>query len=483
MKNFLDCRDPYHARWLGAGGLALLVAYIVISNLAGIHVRHFFYADDWAWLYYSEFRTYRQLFSIVPCQIYNDRPMGAVAIKALYGLLGLNSKCFLYFQLFLHVANCVLLYFISRRYIGKLPALVAGALAGSWISANNAVFWTAAIFDLLGATLCLLSLLLWQIAQVKKPAVIFSIAGAAIYFLAIRTKEYSIGLPALLFIMGIALENRRTSQAIRLLLPYLSVMLLCGSRYLYLLFSGPSLLGATDNPYGLHLSGMFANLLFYLSNAFYFELFGDVAFVLAFLAFALAGVRSGWFGRIFLVSFSWFALMLGPTLLLVLHRDPLYLYTPHFFLALAVAALLNLGRYWRIFAAMFSLLLVGIPPSSRWCRNINMFYEVKSSMSRDQFSSFLKVTGEIARGSTIFVAGVEPYFNPFSYGPGYSVMIEKKDSSLKFVVEKPPDELKKEFCESKFPKRFVTFYGREARDETQLVSDSCGRRIPRPAKE
>jgi hypothetical protein len=112
-----------------------------------------------------------------------------------------------------------------------------------------------------------------------------------------------------------------------------------------------------------------------------------------------------------------------------------------------------------------------------------MFYEVKSSMSRDQFSSFLKVTGEIARGSTIFVAGVEPYFNPFSYGPGYSVMIEKKDSSLKFVVEKPPDELKKEFCESKFPKRFVTFYGREARDETQLVSDSCGRRIPRPAKE
>src|SRR4030042_5587753 len=75
----------------------------------------FFYADDWGWLYRAEFSPYKVLFSLLPNQIYNDRPVGAVFIKFIYSLFRLNNINFHLVLLAIHICNSILVYLITRK--------------------------------------------------------------------------------------------------------------------------------------------------------------------------------------------------------------------------------------------------------------------------------------------------------------------------------------------------------------------------------
>ena len=168
-----------------AAAVACILLVAVLFNVGEMRAHSFFFADDWAWLYNAEFRRYWQPFQLLPRQIYNDRPVGAVVIKALYSMVGVDIRAFHAMQLALHGVNGVLLYLIAKPYTSRAGALLAAVLAVTWMSANEAVFWTAAMFDLFGTTLCLLVLAVRSAASRRADALVLDLIGAAAIGLAI----------------------------------------------------------------------------------------------------------------------------------------------------------------------------------------------------------------------------------------------------------------------------------------------------------
>src|SRR5262249_15601617 len=136
-----------------------IVVTALLYNRWLFDTRLFFHADDWTWLWRAEFVPWSNPdFSILPTHAYNDRPVGRPIIKVPYNGIRLPYAPFHLTLLLLHVVNCVLLYTFGVRYVGRAGALLAALLAAVWFAANTAVMWVAAIFDVVGATLCLAAL-------------------------------------------------------------------------------------------------------------------------------------------------------------------------------------------------------------------------------------------------------------------------------------------------------------------------------------
>lgn len=454
--------------------VAAIVLSVVFIALKHIGYNLFFFADDWAWLHRAAFNTFGELFSLMPEQIYNDRPVGAVMIKFMYDMFGLEWRSFQIFQAGIHALNCVLVFLIAKPHMSRTGAALAGILAATWIASNTAVFWTAAMFDLLGATLCLLAVLFRQLAQARNNDWRIDILGIATYFLAIRTKEFAIGLVVVMLLMSVLLGRRKILESLKELLPYLVVTALLAGRYVYLFSATPPLPAGTSNPYALHFLDVLNNLAVYVGHVFYMEVFGFygvVAICVAILFGSILSKAGGW--RITAVGFAGFAILLGPTLLLSNHLDPLYLYAPHFFLAIAIGGLVGRGIPATVIALAISVIMLVVPPGSGWNKNIINFTLAKGQMARGQFQSFQPLMSGFPSGSTVFISGVEPYFNPFSYGPGYSIKILANDKTLQAVLEKPEDQLVAEFCAKQGPKAFVAFTDAVAVDTTNAVLLTC----------
>lgn len=372
---------------------------------------------------------------------------------------------------------CILLYLVSKKYIGGVGALIAGVLAGTWTATNNAVFWTAAVFDVLSALFCLASIWIWQLGWNRKYPLIYFIGGAFVYFLAIRTKEFAIGLPVILFLISLMLEKRSLAETVSSLLPYWLVMAVLGAAYLHLFHLGVSLTEPGSNPYAFHFSSIANTLIFYFSRTFYVQQLGVLGPMLAAGMLLTAAVWNPGVGRLVIVGLGGFLVLLGPTLLLGAHQDALYLYAPHFFLAFAIGSLFTLPFFWKCVVLAASGVLIIAPPTVLGFSYLTNLFSMKTADYSEQFHSFLRAIGNVQRGSTIFIAGLENYMNPFSYGPGNSVKVAMKERSLKFVIEKPREVLLKEYCATGSPKYFIAFHGNAARNETALASRSCDQAV------
>ncbi len=450
----------------------LTIGIALYVNYHEIIARNFFFADDWAWLYFAEFRSYSDLFSLLPRQIYNDRPVGAIFIKFIYDTFGLNYEAFLFFQIFLHGVNSILLYIFAKKYIGNVGSLIAAGVSAAWVSANAAAYWTGAMFDLLGATLCLLSLLFWQLSRRSKFKLLYVCAGAAMYFLAVRSKEFAIGLPLLIFIINTLLDRRSRGEAVKDLGPYLVVMLVLGSRYIYLLV-GSGLVGDSKNIYGLDYSSILGNSWVYFSKLFYSDAFGWIPSVVALSIMLIASLTSFEYRRMFFVCMCGFLMLLGPTLLLSNHLDALYLYAPHYFIAFSIGALCVLGWHGKLLSFAAGAILVIAPINSLWYANVSNFNDSKSSKNLHQYNSLFRVIGHFEAGSRVYIYGLEPYFNPFSYGPGNSLKIRMRDPSLSVRIEEEKEVLIAEFCSDAIPKYFISYEGFVAKDQTSTIKDYC----------
>jgi hypothetical protein len=458
--------------WLFAGTILILGVLAVQSIYREISIRHFFHADDWAWLYYAEFRSTSELFSFFPQAIYNDRPVGALLINLVYEIFGLNHFAFLSIQVLIDVPNSLLIWKIVQRYIGLSGAFLTGIISATWISANSAVFWTAAIFDLFGAFLCLVTILLWQVSREANYSTRLLFSGATVYFLAVRTKEFAIGLPLILVATEVFFDGRSLRTAMVRLRFHLVVMGLLALRYLHLAWTS-NILGNPEDQYGLTFSSLPENLWFYWSNLWYADAFGSGPSKVAIGMLVLGSLFSRDYRRFALFSLFSLVVLLGPTLLLTRHLDPLYLYAPHFFSASFVGALVLFGLPGRMLSIVVGFIMVLAPLNSTWYTNTSRFIESKSAMTRSQFDSLNRLIDDFEPGTTIFINGLEPYFNPFSYGPGHSLRVRDQDSSLVVRVQEESNILKTEFCQASYPRRFFSFEGSNAFDETSLISSQC----------
>lgn len=457
----------------------LIVVLVAFINLKFAYSYQFFVGDDWDWLYTAQFSTVSQIFTILPGAVYNDRPLGALVVKLIYSLVGLNSDAFYFFQLGIHIFNCLLLFWVAKKYIGAGGAALAAALAGTWVVANDAVFWTAAVFDLVGATTCLLSIFLWQLG-VKQNRWIWIALGALVYFLSIRTKEFAISLPIILLAISWLLEKQSLRASIARLWPYWLVMAIMGAWY-GVLMQKSAIVGNSD-AYGLHFSGIYENLNYYLGTLFYENLWNPqrrlwnslhgLMILVAGILWVLAIVRSAYYRTVFIVSAIGFLGLLGPTLLLKNHLGQLYLYAPHFFLALAIGALYPLGLIYRITIPALSIALVAFPLSSQWFHEKRDYYISHTLQTREQFELFQKQLPQIAPGSQVFIANLAQW-NPFEYKGALPLMVIKKDPSLQLQADSSFTELTTRFCKASSPKIFIRMQGNQSFDETSSIKAQC----------
>jgi len=454
--------------------IAIVIATAFLYNRWLLDARTYFHVDDWQWLWRAEFFPWSDpFFSVFPSWAYNDRPVGAGFIKAVYDIVGLNHRAFQAVWLSLHVINCVLLYLTATRYISRAGSLTASVLAATWFSANQAAGWVAAIFDLLGATLCLTTVLLRQMSF-RSGILRYDLAGALCYILAIRTKEFALGLVAVLFLMNVLVERQSVRVTIRQLWPYLFVFLVFAARYTQLL---TTTLPPSGAPYHLELTltGLAASIGFYAS-----ALFNDEAGVppvaVAGLVVALGVgmlLAEGKAQRTAVWGVAAAGILLAPVLLLPAQVSALYLYAPHFFLALALGALVA-KRVTSI--ALVAILAAGILIPPTWTatrQNVINFYYLKGQANRAMFNSVVQVLAPLPPSVSIFISGVEPVFNPFWMRPGNALKIAFKDFDLAVETERREAELAAKFCKAQGPRRFLRFEGTRATDVTAEVARRC----------
>ena len=462
--------------------LAVIIAATFIYNGWMLDPRTFFYADDWYWIWDAEFQpwnVYYSIYSILPSAAISDRPVGVAFLRAFYHLVGVDHWAFQIAFLSLHAVNCMVLYLIAVRYAGRSGAVLAALLAAVWFSANPAVSWSSGIFDLLGATMCLLTLLLRQLAlkSTSVKGILYDLAGAATYLIAIRTKEFALGIIALLFVVNVLVERQTVRATIKQLVPYLAVFAICAVRYANLLTtSGPEV----GNPYHLDFSvlSIVGNLGYYVRELFYAEAGGVHPLAVAGL---IAGLGAGIFTadekaqRTAVFGIAAFVIMLGPALLLPKHQDPLYLYTPHFFFALVMGALFAKRIMPSIVAAAASVAIVVAPTATHFRDYAIDWYVVKGAANQSMLKSAVGLLTPLDPRATVFISGVEPYFNPFSASSGNSLRVAFKNADLAVDVERPEADLMAKFCETPGAKRFLRFKGSQATEVTGEVEKTCNR--------
>lgn len=458
-------------------GVSCVVAIILVSffyNRWLIGQELYFYFDDWNWLEHALSWPWQTYLKIFPSMIYNDRPVGGALIKLMYRLFGLDHQAYAALFLGLHTLNCMLVYAIGSRFMPRAGALLSALLAATWLSSQTSLTWSAAIFDVLGATLCLLTLLVRQISAQRGGLLLLDLCGAILLALSIRTKEFALANIALLFVLSVFLEHQKPRLALKQLTPYLVVFLVYLVCYGYLQTHKPL---DSANPYSLDFNplSILGNLWFYASTLLYLNLF-SIWWALALAVLTLLSVftlsRKQWL----IVGFSvlGFAAMLGPTLLIPKHRDELYLYAPHFFLAIGIGAIYSKRHFGKALSVLFCVLIFAIPLAAGRYLDIVTYYSTLGSTNQKQLQSAQAALGQVERGTTVFVSGAKPIFNPISYGPGASLRVVYQDMSIKAVEGETPDALQARFCATKQPKRFIDFKDESVTDITAQLTAKCG---------
>ena len=196
-------------------GLLVIFSAVIFCGWA-LSPSNFFQFDDYQWQWRTQTTSYSDLFNIIPYAPYNDRPVGALFLKVLFGVFGVNNVLHHIVLLLVHIASSLLFFWLLRVVLHdylhqahqhastgswkkNIPWVSAVFFAGWSTSTLRVISWDAAIFDLLAAPLVLLSALCYFKAQRKSNVQLFISLGCILFYgLALRTKEMVIALPCML---------------------------------------------------------------------------------------------------------------------------------------------------------------------------------------------------------------------------------------------------------------------------------------------
>lgn len=422
-------RNPLRAHSLLPVPLRTRYAYAAIVALAAFAACAwlldsvlFFHADDWDWLARAHFYQGSDQAGLFPQKPYNDRPVGALLIRLGYGAFGLSPQAFHAAAVVLHALNAVLAFALALRLLPAHRALIAGVLSATWFAANNAVGWTAAVFDLAGATFCLAAVFLYGLECRRRW--LWRLAAIACHVLAIRTKEFGLGLLLALLAWECFIAD---TPDWRRLLPHVLVTCVYAAAYA-LLFADAPMRGGPYQP-DVSIPALLETSWTYLRLLGNGHLWGALALVGVGVAHVVTRNRAGLFGAIAAIA------LLAAVLPLSIHLDPLYLYAPHFFAAISIASL-GFGRAGSALAAMLALVLVATPlvdgTRAKMQRDARAQGRYASTLFEDfrawkeAHAAVLGVVVHVTRpGSSPFLQGHARItrFNPLLLGPGDAIKI------------------------------------------------------------
>ncbi|MFZ4286383.1 hypothetical protein [Variovorax sp. HJSM1_2] len=473
-----------------------------------LDVRNYFIGDDFVWLYQAKFGrfvptlgaddySYQNkygslafIYQLIPVSIYNDRPGGLLFIKIIHEIFGLSSATPYYVAiLILHIINVALFYKYARIFLSVWPSWIAAALSATWFYAIDAATRVNAIFDVLAFTASIASILIFR-ESVEKNSKIKYIIGLLLFVFAIRTKEYAIGILPILFLQESIFFNGKIKESLKRISGYIFVFLLIFTRYLSLYFdqSTERLISKTsDYHFSYSLQGTLENFYWYWSEVFYKPFVSPIFLGLIFLIFiAIFITGDGKLKRIYLFSICAFTLILGPVLLFTGQRSALYLYAPHFFVALLLAATLEGKALNKILGILLISFVSIIPFSSNWKHDSTNWMLDRRNEVRLQLESGTPIISEkltTNKGDlTVFIGGVKPYIN--AYVNSWATMIDLGRPVKNLLAEhmiyvlgqhstEKMDDFIKQYCNQPGGKLFLEYDGNVAHDRTVEFEKNC----------
>ena len=339
-----DTRVFKNDDWIHAEVVVGVIAVMAIVTF--MPLTHYFFAQDDIVLMYRAWaapgEALNEFFNGEPGQF---RPLSKVGYFGLmYALFGLNPEPYHFATLIFHVLNIVLFFMLMRRLgIHKPGAIVASQLFALNLAFFHVMAWISCIQQIWGLNFVLASLVLGVDAMRRGSAGRMG-ASLAAYVLALACVEQTLGVPILLFmigVLGLGADKRRTLDCLRELLPHFLAMVV------YVVFIVLWKGAPTDGPYEAHYSGNIPlNLWIYLG--WMYEFFAVLPSVMVRLEYqaTLSHVVFGLLAmyHLFRRRFRWLAFSLAfflvsllPASLLVNHTFFLHTYIPSFGMLLLIA--------------------------------------------------------------------------------------------------------------------------------------------------
>jgi len=414
--------------WRRSAAWVLALAYAAWLLRWSLRPEHYFFADDWDWLYRAALFPLREQFTLLPRFVMNDRPVGALVIRVLYRIFGLHAGPFYWTCLLLHLGNMTLLLALGRRLLRSWWAAAAAALAfGTWSAAIEGATWIADIFDVLGDTFILSVLLTFSSRRASVRA-----GSVALFYLALRTKESAIVLPAMMAVLVLACHRREEwlGEAKRTLWPHFLLAMFFAAVYAPLLAEHQRVESA-NNPYRMEFSAraFFEGLYFYFSSMLYGRPW-PVGRLIRWTAVVAALIAGAWRrSRAVPAGLAGFVIFLCPILFMAHQRQSLYLYIPAGFLALALggaaeeaAALLPVRERWRERAAVAMVLLcvAALPHWASMRRRADWQLD-HTARAREDLAAFRARVPSLRPNARIALIGFPDDYHVFQT-PGCSVL-------------------------------------------------------------
>jgi hypothetical protein len=377
---------------------------------------HFFFADDWDWLFRAALLPRGDQFTLLPRYAYNDRPVGALVFRVLYAAFGINSVPFHWTLLLLHLVNTTLVLILAGRLLRSRWLAMMTALAyGGWSAAIEAASWMAAIFDGLANTLVLLTILTFSSRRWAVRA-----ASVVLFYLAVRTKETAIVTPVLLVVVVFMCHPRKewTRELARTLWPHLALLLLFAAVYLPLVSQHQGA-EAAASPYRMTFTAQafFQGVYEYTSMMLYGRPWpaGRLIRWACILALFAVGIARG--SRATVVGLSGFLIFLLPVVFLPHQRQALYLYIPAVFFVLALgggAEAIRMPEPWRERAAIAIILLcvVTLPHRSKMQARADWLL-AHTIRARSDIDSFRTTVPSLREGARIALIGFPMDYHVF----------------------------------------------------------------------
>ncbi len=305
---------------LGAALFGLAIVLFLIANRGAYE--GYFHGDELDnifWTRHVQLPDYARAFVTPRYFLYNFRPAGHLWWNLMARHAQLDFRWYVAVIHALHLMNVLLVWFLLRRLGLGLVASAAGSLFFAFHMAVFSAYWKPMyVFDVLCATFTILSVLAYTRTGEKTWS--WALAASFVFFwLAYKSKEMAVMLPAALALYEYWLGGRNWKRLVPFFLVSLSFSLQA------LLIANPT----RDNDYTLRFAPaeVWRSVAFYSSKLFFIPYAGLA--VLA-LPFAVRD-RRAWLGV------AGFCLLLLPMLFLSRRLFGAYLYVPIAWLAVAFA--------------------------------------------------------------------------------------------------------------------------------------------------
>jgi hypothetical protein len=298
----------------------LCIALLLLFTFR-LYTYSYFWLDDFNNLYWVQKQTFGEaLGHLVTPSAQHFRPLGMLVYWLALRIFDRDPLPYHLLMWALHALNVILVFVLLKRFTESRAGAYVGAMLFAYPAVFNDVLWSfGTIFELTGVALFLTGMLIWQ----RKERTVSVVAAAVlVFFLALKTKEMTITLPAIWLAQDLLLRRPLKWKEVSLiLLPGLLGVWYGVQKLMEMRGSDPA------HPYFMDLRGIvmgggfgyYFNTLFTTDFRWQKWSIGFVALLLLFL------VGKRWLAAFFQIYV--FVTFL-PIIFLTNHRDPFYWYFP-----------------------------------------------------------------------------------------------------------------------------------------------------------